>query len=365
VSDGPTPLLAELRALIAQEGPISLARYMQLCLGHPRHGYYVTRDPFGVAGDFVTAPEVSQMFGELLGLWSVETWQRLGSPDPVHLVELGPGRGTLMADALRAARLLPAFAQAARLHLVETSPVLRARQEAALAACGVPVAWHDTLAGVPGDAPLLLLANEFLDALPVRQFQRAGEGWHERLVGIGADGGLVFGLAPGATPGIEAAAREGTILEIADAAIAVVSELAARLVRQGGAALLIDYGHLATGFGDTLQAVSRHAFAGVLDRPGEADLTVHVDFAALALAAGRAGATVFPAREQGAFLEDLGIGARAAALSRAGATGVDAALDRLVGREPPGMGALFKVLALAGPGCGALAAFGPPLGRAS
>jgi NADH dehydrogenase [ubiquinone] 1 alpha subcomplex assembly factor 7 len=358
-----TPLLDELRLLIEAEGPIGVDRYMQLCLGHPRHGYYITRDPFGAASDFVTAPEVSQMFGELIGLWCVETWQRLGSPRPFHLVELGPGRGTLMADALRAARLVPSFGAAARVHLVETSPVLRSRQREALAASGATVRWHDDFAGLPTDAPMLVVANEFFDALPVRQFQKAADGWHERLVGIGPDGRLALGLAAQAVAGVSpgSASGVGDVLEVADIGAQVMRDLAGRLAGQGGAALVIDYGHVRGGTGDTLQAVRRHAFVDVLDAPGEADLTVHVDFEALAGQAARAGALVFPPMEQGSFLTALGIEARAATLARAGAADVDAALARLVGREPPGMGALFKVLAIAGPSCPTLAVFGAPL----
>jgi NADH dehydrogenase [ubiquinone] 1 alpha subcomplex assembly factor 7 len=338
---------------------------MGLCLGHPRFGYYMTRDPLGAPGDFVTAPEVSQMFGELIGLWCADTWGALGSPALVHLVELGPGRGTLMADALRAVRLVPAFRAAIRLHLVETSPLLRERQRATLQASGFAPAWHDTPESLPGDAPLLVVANEFFDALPVRQVQRTGQGWHERLVGLDAQGRLAFGLSPAPVPGLSRPAPPGTVLEIPEAAAAAMGGLAGRLVAQRGAALVIDYGHLATGTGDTLQAVRGHAFADPLAEPGEADLTVHVDFAAMARAAAVRGAAVYPAREQGGFLRDLGIEARAAALAGAGdparAAAIEAALARLVGREAPGMGALFKVLAVASPGLGPLAALGEPL----
>ncbi|MFO1147306.1 MAG: SAM-dependent methyltransferase [Alsobacter sp.] len=366
-----TPLLAELRALIAAEGPIGVDRYMQLCLGHPRFGYYMTRDPFGRSGDFVTAPEVSQMFGELIGLWCADAWGALGSPGRIHLVELGPGRGTLMADAWRALRLVPAFRAAATLHLVETSPVLRARQRETLAAIGTIPVWHGSLASLPGDAPLLVVANEFFDALPVRQLQRTARDWRERLVGLGGAGELAFGLAPAPAAGVAAGAPEGSVLELPEVAAQVMRDLAGRLVAQGGAALVIDYGHLVSGFGDTLQAVRRHAVVDVLSDPGEADLTVHVDFAALARSAAAVGARVFPALEQGAFLQALGIGARAERLAGAGdparAALVHGELDRLVSREPPGMGALFKVLAVASPGLAELAAFGqavdPPVPR--
>ncbi|WP_244937403.1 SAM-dependent methyltransferase, partial [Methylobacterium crusticola] len=204
-----TPLLAELRRLIALEGPISVERYMALCLGHPVHGYYRTRDPLGAAGDFTTAPEISQIFGELLGLWAAEVWHGLGRPAPVRLVELGPGRGTLMADALRAIRAAaPACAAALDLHLVETSPVLREAQARALAGRHAPVSWHDSVDTLP-DGPAVILANEFFDALPVRQYQRTARGWCERRVGLGPGGALAFGLSPEPTPELAAPGREG------------------------------------------------------------------------------------------------------------------------------------------------------------
>jgi SAM-dependent MidA family methyltransferase len=364
-----TPLLAELRELIAAEGPIGVDRYMQLCLGHPRLGYYMTRDPFGQAGDFVTAPEVSQMFGELIGLWCADTWGALGSPGRVHLVELGPGRGTLMADAWRALRLVPAFQAAAGIHLVETSPVLRERQRETLGRVAASPVWHQSLATLPRDAPLVVVANEFFDALPVRQFQRVAGGWRERLVGLNVEGRLAFGLAPTPEPGVVKDAPDGSVLEWPQAAAQVMRDLAGRLVGQGGAALIIDYGHLQSGAGDTLQAMRKHAFVDVLAEPGEADLTVHVDFAALARVAAGGGAQVFPALEQGAFLRALGIEARAAKLAGAGHAArvatVRAALSRLVDREPPGMGALFKVLAVASPGLAELAAFGQAVDKTS
>lgn len=352
-----TPLLAELREIISAEGPIGVARYMGLALGHPRHGYYVTRDPLGAAGDFTTAPEISQMFGEMIGLWAAETWRLMGEPATLRLVELGPGRGTLMADALRAARALPAFLDAVEVHLVETSPVLAGAQRAALAACGQPaaggrrVAWHARLEDVPG-GPAIVIANEFLDALPIRQFERRERGWHERLVGLGPDGALAFGLAPEPEPALPSPGRPGDVLEVGEAAQAVARRLAERLVREGGAALLVDYGHVRPGYGDTLQAVRRHAYADPLADPGEADLTAHVDFAALARVASAAGALVHGPVTQGAFLSGIGIAARAERLRRAagpeGASAIDAALARLV--EPGQMGRLFKVLALSGPG---------------
>ncbi|MFG1396988.1 class I SAM-dependent methyltransferase [Roseixanthobacter pseudopolyaromaticivorans] len=367
-----SPLAREIKALIASEGPISLARYMDLCLGHPRHGYYMTRDPFGAAGDFITAPEISQMFGELLGLWALAAWQQMGSPDPVHLVEFGPGRGTLMADALRATRLLPGFAAAARVHLVEISPVLRARQQATLAnaATAHPISWHTRLEDLP-DGPVLVLANEFFDALPISQFIRSRAGWHERRVGLDAAGELTFGVDPHPARLLEVLARHippphppGAVLERLESPAA--RALATRLAGQDGAALVIDYGHAQSGFGDTLQAMKAHAFVDPLAEPGEADLTAHVDFAALARAAITAGAGAFGPVPQGEFLLRLGLRERAerlqATASPVQADAITAALARLAGTGEKEMGALFKVLCICGPAFAA--PFDPPPGFA-
>jgi len=345
-------LLDEIRELIALEGPIPVERYMALCLSHPRHGYYLTRDPLGADGDFTTAPEISQMFGELIGLWAAEVWRSMGAPARLVLVELGPGRGTLMSDALRAARVLPAFLAAVEVHLVETSPALRARQEAMLRAAGRPVRWHERLETVP-PGPAIVIANEFFDALPIRQFVRAGDGWRERLVGLDAGGRLAFGLAGAPSPAIDVPAPEGAVLEWPAIGIEIAGALAERLAAQGGAALVVDYGRAGPAFGDTLQAVRRHAFADPLDAPGEADLTAHVDFARLASAAEARGAASHGSIAQGAFLRALGIEARAAALARrAGpdqAQAIQAALARLTGSAQNQMGELFKAVALTHP----------------
>ena len=354
-----SPLGRLLRRRIAAHGPLTVAQYMAECLGHPRFGYYMTSDPLGAAGDFVTAPEISQMFGELVGLWCAEVWRAAGAPDPVILGELGPGRGTLMNDAVRAARTVPAFSAALRLHLVETSPVLRACQEAALGDAGGRPAplWHDHFSGLPEGA-LLLVANEFFDALPVRQFQRTAAGWRERLVDAG-DGGFRLVLAPGTqaalVPEALRGAAEGSICEVSPDAVALARAIAERLVRCGGAALIVDYGHAESAVGDTLQAVKGHARFEVLSAPGSADITAHVDFAALGRAARRAGARVHGPVPQGRFLESLGIGVRARELA-AGASpeqgaDVDAARRRLTGAD--GMGALFKVMAVTDPGLAA------------
>jgi len=343
----------EIRRRIAVAGPMPVRQYMSLCLSHPELGYYTTRDPLGRAGDFITAPEVSQMFGELVGVWCIDTWERMGRPDPVILAELGPGRGTLMADLLRASRAVPDFRRALRLHLVETSPVLRATQAATLNEAAPR--WHDDIATLP-EGPLLLVANEFLDALPIRQLVRKADGWHERRITLGRDGTLAFTLA--ATPDAAAAippglrsAPSGSLCEIRPAATALAASLGARLSRQGGVALFIDYGHAASACGDTLQAVKGHRRHDVLAEPGTADLTAHVDFAAFASAATEAGARAWGPVTQAAFLAALGLARRAAVLTQratpAQAEAIAAACRRLIDSEQ--MGTLFKVLALAAP----------------
>ena len=360
-----TPLGDRIAALIAQNGPITIADYMALCLGDPEHGYYMARQPFGRGGDFVTAPEVSQVFGELIGLWAVATWQAMGGPSPFILAELGPGRGTLMADLLRAAKLRPAFAGALELHLVETSPVLRAAQARALAA--VRPVWHDDVAELP-EGPLLLVANEFLDALPIRQLVKTETGWHEKLIGLSAEAdSLAFALSPGPAPSAALvpaelqAAPPGSVCEISPASLAVADTIARRVVAEGGAALFIDYGHVKRGCADTLQAVRRHQRHDPLDDPGEADLTAHVDFAALAEIAAADGATIWGPVTQGHFLQGLGIAARVERLL-AGATpgqaaDIGTACRRLI--DPAEMGTLFKVLCIAGPTMPAPAGFTP------
>jgi NADH dehydrogenase [ubiquinone] 1 alpha subcomplex assembly factor 7 len=359
-----TPLEAKIRRIIAVDGPMSVAAFMQLCLGDPVHGYYMTRDPLGRGGDFITAPEISQMFGELIGLWAAAVWQAMGAPARLALAELGPGRGTLMADALRAARVVPAFVAALGVHLVETSPVLRRLQQERLAGLGVPVAWHGDIADVP-DGPLIVIANEFFDALPVHQAVKAADGWHERMVGVDA-GALAFALHPDPIPGFAAivpgrlaGASAGAVYEWRSGD--VTAEIARRVAGHGGAALALDYGHRESALGETLQAVGRHRFADPLASPGEVDLTAHVDFAALARTAEGAGARVHGPVAQGEFLRRLGIEARAAALrataSAAQAADIDAALARLAGAERDAMGELFKAIAFADSRLGALPGF--------
>jgi NADH dehydrogenase [ubiquinone] 1 alpha subcomplex assembly factor 7 len=350
-----SPLTRLLRRRIASAGPISVAEYMAEALGHPRYGYYTCRDPLGGDGDFITAPEISQMFGELIGLWCAAVWQAIGRPDPVNLVELGPGRGTLIADGLRAAaRTVPEFPSALRMHLVETSPVLRDRQRRALAPIRPRIrpAWHRSLSSVPR-IPALVVANEFFDALPVHQYVRATDGWRERMVGLSPDGGgfrFVSGpvVASDAVPAADAGG-EGDVVEVCPDGNVTAEAIGDRVARDGGAALIFDYGHPRSAPGDTLQAVRRHAFDDVLDRPGEADLTHHVDFEALARAASAAGARPYGPVPQGVFLGRLGIEHRAANLLRSAtpeqAVDIRAALRRLV--HPREMGDLFKAFAIA------------------
>ena len=329
---------------IRQGGPISVADYMADCLMHPEHGYYATRDPLGAAGDFTTAPEISQMFGELIGLSLAQAWLDRGAPAPFTLAELGPGRGTLMADILRATARVPGFHAGAQIHLVEASPTLRAIQTRTLAPH--EVTHHDGVETLP-DQPLFLVANEFFDALPVRQFQRDDNGWRERQVGL-ADDALAFGLSgPLQVPALDHRLEDtkpGDLVELCPAAPAVLAPIAARIQDHGGAALVIDYGDWRSQ-GDTLQALRGHAACDPLDGPGSADLTTHVDFEALIAASGLTPSRVAP---QGLFLERLGITGRAQVLAK-GLSG--AALDSHVAAHrrlthPDEMGTLFKVLGL-------------------
>lgn len=334
--------------LIAREGPMRLDAYMALCLMHPTMGYYTTRDPFGAEGDFTTAPEISQMFGELLGLCLAQTWQAQGSPERFTLAELGPGRGTLMADALRAAgAALPAFVEAAEVLLIEASPAMQARQKETLAPHEARLRWSATFEP-PADLPLFVIANEFFDALPIRQFVRRGAHWRERQVGL-KEGRLSFGLGPAAPqPALrpwEAETSDGDVVEYAPALAPIVAKMDSVIAAQGGAALIIDYGDWHS-LGDTLQALQGHAHVDPLDAPGAADLTAHVDFEALAQAVQHSALTrVTP---QGVFLERLGITARAERL----AAGMDAAtLSAHVAAHrrlthPEEMGNLFKIAGL-------------------
>ena len=338
-------LATRLKKLIAARGPLPLSDYIAECLFHPEHGYYATRDPFGASGDFITAPEISQMFGELIGLSLAQAWHDQGAAKRFILAELGPGRGTLMADILRAARSVPGFLDAAEIWLVEASPTLSDIQRKTLKDHSVQ--WSGTAAALPDDAPLFLVANEFFDALPIRQYQRTDQGWSERVVGLENEA-LAFGLTPPVTPPALAHrledTREGDVVELCGPATAIIDEIGTRIEAHGGAALIVDYGDWRS-LGDTLQALRAHAPADPLSTPGACDLTAHVDFEALANAAPCGHTRLTP---QGVFLERLGITARAQTLARR----LDgAALDAHVSAHrrlthPAEMGTLFKVLGL-------------------
>jgi len=346
MSESPTALERHLSALIAAEGPIPVSRFMAEALMHPEHGYYRRGDPFGAGGDFVTAPEISQVFGELIGLWLGERWDAMGRPANVRLVELGPGRGTLMVDVMRALRLLPELAESASLHLVESNATLRGKQAQQLQA-----SWHDSLEEVP-DGPLFLIANEFFDALPIRQFVKTDDGWRERLITAG-ESGLAFvegpaGDALACIPEALLDAPAGAIAEVSPESLTLMEAVAGRIARDGGTALIIDYGYTASAAGESLQAVRRHQPVDVFHRPGESDLTAHVNFEQLAQAAERAGAATAGPIDQGDFLQRLGIEVRAAMLARRAtphqARDIHAGVRRLT--APDMMGELFKVLAV-------------------
>lgn len=352
-----TPLAEKIVNLIQQTGPLKISDYFALCLSDPDHGYYQRREPFGQSGDFVTAPEISQLFGEMIGVFLVQAWQAQGSPEKTRIVEIGPGRGTLMSDALRViARLAPDLYAGATIHMVETSARLRDVQRQTLVRIKQRINWHDAFEEIPAGFTLMV-ANELFDAIPIRQFVKTPQGFCERVVGLDDTGNLAFGLAPGGLDTtllpIEAErVPDGEIFEVSPARSAVMQAVAAKMVRDGGTALTIDYGHLITGFGDTLQAVHQHEFDPPLARPGEADLTSHVDFQVLAEVAREACAHVHRPMTQGDFLLRLGI------LERAGALGagrdsltqatISDAVNRLAGEGEGRMGALFKVLAISG-----------------
>ncbi len=348
------PLAARLANRIVRGGPITVADYMAAALDDPDHGYYRTADPLGTKGDFTTAPEISQLFGELIGAWLIDCWDQAGRPAQVNLVELGPGRGTLMADIMRVARHAPDWTRAVHLHLVEINPGLRQAQAEALAAYGPQ--WHDRLSTVP-DGPMMLVANEFLDALPIRQLVFWDGSWRERLVGWSEEAGFQFMLStePSALSLLVPAdiqAEQGSVYELSPTVIAVGADIAHRVVQHGGAALIVDYGRAQSAIGESLQAVRAHKMVKVLDNPGDADLSAHVDFAAVGRVAGDAGARVVGPVTQGRFLGALGIGVRAERLRRGlagdAAGALDQAVERLTG--PAKMGELFKALAITAAG---------------
>lgn len=335
---------------IVTTGPMTLADYMANALGHPEYGYYTTRDPFGRSGDFITAPEISQIFGELVGLWSVSVWEKMGSPARFNLVEFGPGRGTLMADAMRAAAQVPAFLKSANLVLIESSPVLRNIQAERLSA--YDPTWCRSLEAVP-DGPILAVANEFFDALPAHQFIRMAGGWRERLVGWD-ETGLRFILSAGTTPyaallppEVRFASIEGDIAEVQPMGLTIIAGLAQRITVDSGAALIIDYGHSESAPGDTLRAVHAHEPQDIFEAPGEIDLSVHVDFAALRRAV-NSDVSVWGPIGQGEFLKRLGIAIRAEVLGKTAtpkqSMNITSGVERLI--APDQMGSLFKVLCL-------------------
>ena len=345
VADAP-----DLGALIATQiranGPISIAEYMQICLSHPRHGYYRSGAAIGAKGDFVTAPEISQIFGEFIGFFVVNLWQQLRQPPSFTLLELGPGRGVLMEDALRAAGKAPGFLDALHLQLFESSPDLRAEQQTRLGRY-LPY-WGPEIDAV-GDGPVFVVANEFFDALPIRQFVRKDGAWHERLVGL-RDGQLAFGLSPTLAADL-GDADEGAVREVAAVSAGLMAKLVRLVAAQDGAILAIDYGYEGPQFGETLQAVQGHAYADPLASPGETDISAHVDFSFLRKAATDAGLKVTPLATQGDFLRRLGAIERATALASANPTQaetVHAGLRRLV--DPAEMGTLFKVFCAYGSG---------------
>jgi len=346
-----TALKKRIAGLIEALGPISVSEYMTLCLSDPDHGYYTTREPFGAAGDFTTAPEISQMFGELVGVWLVSAWQALGSPADAMVVEIGPGRGTLMKDIARTiARIAPVLRSGASFHLVETSPRLREVQAATLAGSG-DFTWHADIGGLP-DRPMLVVGNELFDALPVHHYVRTASGWRERVVGLDDDDDLHFYAGAGSIdpellpPGADAA-PQGAIVEISPARSALMQRMAERIAASSGAGLFVDYGYAVAAVGDTLQALRRHTYDDPLAHPGEADLTAHVDFSALAGAARHAGLDAH-LLTQGEFLLGMGLLERAgqlgAAADAAARERISGEVERLAG--PQAMGDLFKVLAV-------------------
>jgi NADH dehydrogenase [ubiquinone] 1 alpha subcomplex assembly factor 7 len=347
----PASLAERLKRRITRDGPMTIAEYMAACLTDAREGYYASRQPIGAAGDFTTAPEISQMFGELLGLWTVAVWQSMDAPKATVIVELGPGRGTLMADAVRAWQSVPGFANSVSVALVETSPVLRKTQKETLRGSPAEIQWHERIEDVP-PRPLIVLANEFLDALPIRQFVRREHEWHERCVSLDHNGDLAFIDGPEVPReqlppvALKLDAPDGVILEVRPAVDTLIATLASRASHAPIAALFIDYGHNETGLGDTLQAVRRHRFADPLATPGSADLTAHVDFAALKRAGQAHHLRVYGPLPQGEFLLKLGLAERRDRLLE-GAQHQEALISgaaRLA--DPRQMGMLFKAIAL-------------------
>jgi NADH dehydrogenase [ubiquinone] 1 alpha subcomplex assembly factor 7 len=348
-----TPLDAKIRDRIKDDGPLTVSEFMRVALGDPKHGYYRTRDPLGEIGDFITSPEISQVFGEIIGLWCAVTWQNTGAPKNIHLVELGPGRGSLMADILRTTQnVMPAFTDTIDVHLVETGKVLQQQQQQALT--GYHVDWHDQFETIP-PGPVLVIANEFFDALPIDQYIMTAEGWQERRITIDQkQGNFLFepcDLLAENNPTIPielGASPINSIFECSPTGEQIAGDIAKRIATDGGAALIIDYGHVRHGLGDTLQAVKSHKYHYPLATIGEADLTAHIDFAALRDAAKASGATVHGPVFQGEFLKTLGIEQRTEVLAATASPDqteiLESACRRLIAAD--GMGTLFKAMAI-------------------
>lgn len=331
------PLENIIRELITYNGSLSVAAYWSLCLSHPEHGYYMNRDPLGAQGDFTTAPEISQLFGEMVGIWIAERWHEMGQPEAFYLVECGPGRGTLMADVLRVAKILPDFLRSIQIHLVEMSPSLRAKQGEALK--GHQLVWHEDISTLPNNLPIIFIGNEFLDALPVHQYVFQDGKWFERMVGLDGHKNLSWGLLAsgmdfGRSPEV------GAVLEISPAREDFMADIAGRIGSQGGAGLFIDYGHDQSGYGDTLQAVKDHHYADILKDCGEADITSHVDFGRLSEIVRAKNLSVLLSG-QGEFLKRLGIEIRAEQLAQK-SDSISSGLHRLI--DDAEMGKLFRVM---------------------
>jgi NADH dehydrogenase [ubiquinone] 1 alpha subcomplex assembly factor 7 len=337
----PTELEKVIHKIISLNGPMSIEAYWNLCLSHPEHGYYITRDPLGQAGDFTTAPEISQLFGEMIGIWAAEQWHELGRPNTIYIVECGPGRGTLMSDLLRIGYVIPKFLKAVQIHLIETSPSLRAKQGKVLK--GHQIVWHEDLSTLPDNAPLIVIGNEFLDALPIQQYVFKDGEWFERVIMCDGDD-LIFGVCPTQFPLIPIPNQSGnsSIFEISPARENYISDISGRIKSQTGAGLIIDYGHDVSGFGDTLQAVKNHKYTDVLKECGEVDITSHVDFGRLKMLAEQSGLSV-TLKSQRDFLIRMGILHRANQLEYK-SNAIKSGLHRLIDDDK--MGQLFKVMEL-------------------
>ncbi len=349
-----TALNDHLVHTIKENGPISFAYYMAECLANPKHGYYMTRDPIGKSGDFITSPEVSQMFGEMVGLWVIDCWQKMSYPPSFNLVELGPGRGTLMADIIRILHTQPDIRDAVQIQMVEISPPLKDLQRKTLEGVGLTATWHERFMDVP-EGPTIIIANEFFDALPQHQFMKKGESWAEHTIGVEDDKLASLMAAPGPSfqlldKDLVKKAKDGDVLEVCPPALYMMGDIAARLKSYGGGALIIDYGYTKPGVGNTIQAMKGHDFHPPLEAPGEADITAHVNFMALQTALGELEMDVLGPVTQRDFLKNLGIDYRAEQIISANpdrpgaAENIQKGLKKLVGEKE--MGNLFKVLGI-------------------